>query len=311
MKKRLKCFADLIWIGAGIGTLAAFAARHGWFFELLCNFRFHYTLLLAAGLCGALWIKSGWRAAACSVLLVANLLVVIPALHGKTAEAAPADTIKMMSVNLLQENHWHGFAREAILEEDADIVLVIEVDYIWKEKLLPLAEKYPYSEVYARNDGMGIGLFSRIPWESVEVKQLIKSSVFSIEARFIHGGRSWKFLGIHPPAPLVPAFAAERNEQLKAVAGWAQKQFEPTVIMGDFNTTGWSPYFRDLLEQGDLRDSREGFGRQPTWPYALRGLGIAIDHCLVSEDVVVYHRRTGAHVGSDHVPVVVEIGFKS
>jgi endonuclease/exonuclease/phosphatase (EEP) superfamily protein YafD len=36
-------------------------------------------------------------------------------------------------------------------------------------------------------------------------------------------------------------------------------------------------------------------------------LGIPLDHCLVSPELAVVDRRRGPHVGSDHLPLLIEI----
>ena len=62
---------------------------------------------------------------------------------------------------------------------------------------------------------------------------------------------------------------------------------------------------------GVLLPSRLGFGVQATWPsvYRIPPMMIPIDHCLVSPDVRVVGRRVGPHIGSDHLPVIVELQF--
>lgn len=77
---------------------------------------------------------------------------------------------------------------------------------------------------------------------------------------------------------------------------------EHSVLMGDFNTTSYSPRFRALLERSSLRDSRAGFGRQPTFTTKrwIPGLDIDIDHVLVGGAFDVLERRAVAVRGSDH-----------
>ena len=71
--------------------------------------------------------------------------------------------------------------------------------------------------------------------------------------------------------------------------------------------TPWSPYFRRLLDDGALHDASRGRGPAPTWPVGLGPMRIPIDHCLHSDGVVVTDRRTGPGVGSDHLPLIVDL----
>jgi endonuclease/exonuclease/phosphatase (EEP) superfamily protein YafD len=94
------------------------------------------------------------------------------------------------------------------------------------------------------------------------------------------------------------------------VAQAARERYGPTLVLGDLNVTPWSPHFRALLREGRLADSARGFGWQASWPAYSLPLRIAIDHCLVSAEFTVLRRRLGPHVGSDHLPVFVEVGVK-
>jgi endonuclease/exonuclease/phosphatase (EEP) superfamily protein YafD len=77
--------------------------------------------------------------------------------------------------------------------------------------------------------------------------------------------------------------------------------------VGDLNTTPWGHAFRALVLDSGLRDSSRGFGFQWSWPASFWPLGIPIDHALVSDGVNVLDRRMGPSIGSDHLPLVVDI----
>jgi endonuclease/exonuclease/phosphatase (EEP) superfamily protein YafD len=77
--------------------------------------------------------------------------------------------------------------------------------------------------------------------------------------------------------------------------------------MGDFNATPWSPPYRRLLARSGLCDSRAGFGIQATFPAASSIVRIPIDHLLASCSVGTADRHIERDVGSDHLPVVIDL----
>ena len=83
----------------------------------------------------------------------------------------------------------------------------------------------------------------------------------------------------------------------------------PKICVGDLNITPWSPYYRSFVEQTKLLNVREGFGLLPSWPTFVffKWLMIPLDHCLVSEDIRVADVKTGEPIGSDHLPLIVEL----
>ena len=81
-----------------------------------------------------------------------------------------------------------------------------------------------------------------------------------------------------------------------------------SILIGDLNTTMWSPWFGRLCAKSGLSSVRRGFGVLPSWPAPLPAfLRIPIDHCLVSDDLVVTGCRLGSPAGSDHLPLIVDL----
>ncbi len=75
-------------------------------------------------------------------------------------------------------------------------------------------------------------------------------------------------------------------------------------------STPWSPHFRRLLRDSELRDVARGRGLSPTWYPTPLPLGIPIDHVLVSDEIGVAQREVGPDLGSDHRAVRVELSFR-
>jgi endonuclease/exonuclease/phosphatase (EEP) superfamily protein YafD len=83
----------------------------------------------------------------------------------------------------------------------------------------------------------------------------------------------------------------------------------PVLLLGDLNVTPWNRHFRLLLERTGLRDSSRGRGVQPTWPAGSLLFAIPLDHGLHSPDIAILQRRIGGDVGSDHLPVIIDVAF--
>ncbi len=80
------------------------------------------------------------------------------------------------------------------------------------------------------------------------------------------------------------------------------------MVVGDFNAARWSHGFRALLDRSGMVDSERGFGFQPTFPAGLPyPLRIPIDHLLHGEGLAVTDRVLGPALGSDHLPLVVDL----
>ena len=156
-----------------------------------------------------------------------------------------------------------------------------------------------------------MALFSRHPLERAEVLALDDSTHLAILAEVNVDGIPLTVLSLHPPTPMRPDKFTNRNEQFARAAAIMRGAEGPKLIIGDLNTTMWSPYFTDLVRESGLSDARRGFGLSPSWPVPLpTPLQIPIDHCLVGGGVSVEGVRTGGRTGSDHRPLIVDTRFE-
>src|SRR5262249_5795005 len=158
-----------------------------------------------------------------------------------------------------------------------------------------------------QRNNFGIAIFSRIPLDDLTIESL-GNNYPALIAKLNFGGTPITVVGIHPMSPMSQARHEFRNWQLKKAGKLLAETPGEKALLGDLNCTSWSPAFRDLLARSGLRDSRLGRGVQPSWPTGLPSLlRIPIDHCLVSGGLEVENRRTGPDIGSDHLPIVVDL----
>ena len=292
---------------ACIPTFLGFMGRVWWRFELMSHFRVQYAWVLAAFTISFLVGKRFKSAVLPGAVALVNLGLILPLYVPVERSAANGATpLRTLSINLLTHNAAHEKVLQLVRETKPDAVLLLEVNSDWMNALEALKAEYPYVQARQREDNFGIALFSRIPLEEVRIEYAPQAEVPFVVARFNASGRTMTLIGAHTLPPATRRYARLRDQQMGMLASLVRRQEGPVVVIGDLNMTSWSPVFRDFVRAADLRDSRKGFGIQPTWPTDNPLLRIPIDHCLVSAEVTVVHREVGPNVGSDHFPLIVD-----
>ncbi len=125
------------------------------------------------------------------------------------------------------------------------------------------------------------------------------------------GGKPVSIVTTHPLHPLTRRSFALRNDQLGAVGDLAGDRTQPVMLIGDLNVTMWSPWYRLLVAETQLTNARRGFGVMASWPTFLPPImRLPIDHCLVSDELIVTDCRLGPAFGSDHLPLIVDVAVR-
>ena len=174
------------------------------------------------------------------------------------------------------------------------------------EQVRDLEARYPVRLQLPHEDNFGIGVYSRLPMVDWQPLEAFDADLRGVQARLNVDGRTFTLVAVHAAPPIGGEASRFRNRQLRQLARLAVATNGPLVLAGDLNTSPWSPHFADLLQESRLRDSRRGFGIEPTWPSFLWPMRTPIDHCLVSPTVRIIDRQVGPATGSDHLPIVVD-----
>lgn len=290
-------------------TLLAFAGDTWWVLGLLTHFRPQYLALSAAG---ALVLGVAGRrrvAAALGLCALVNAVVLWPYLvPGARSSPEPRSALaKALLVNVQTGNRDHGAVRALIAREAPDVIVLLEVDRTWLAALADLHRSHPFNVTSPRDDNFGIALFSRHPCLRCEVVPLGDAGLPAVIGEFATGER-FTVVGVHLVPPVGAGLARLQAEQFRALTERLANVKGPTLLLGDFNATPWSPRLDALLDGTRLRDAARGRWLWRTWPVGMPPLGIPIDHALHSPGVTVVQHRRGPDVGSDHFPVIV--GFR-
>jgi len=305
----------LLEVAAVIGCLATvtgFLGRCWWIFELTCHFRLH--LAGALGALAVLWaMKRRWRMVAlCSAGAAVNAVLVWALLWPTDQNAPPGGPrLRLAAINVHTENERSDLVLEFLRRADADVILLMEVNERWMNALAPLRTNYPQLIAESRADNFGIALFSRLPLTNQAVVEFGLAEVPSVVATIAVGGQSVFLLGTHPLPPGSAESARLRNEQFREIAARIRRCGMPAIVLGDLNATAGSPYFSELLRDSGLKNTSQGRGLFGSWPAWLPFARIALDHCLVSASIRVLDKQLGPRVGSDHLPVLVEVQIPS
>lgn len=295
-------------LGLGVATVIGLFGFLGWVFDLFAHFPVQLGFGLLVCLVGSLLLgqrRISWLAG--SSLLI-NVLIVSPQLVSQPRAGARGEhTVRLLLANVNYYNRDFRSALEFFGDADPDVLLIVEANEPWMSALAPLRERLPYTK-WVQHGKFQIALMSRYPMEA-EGRYFSPRNP-SIVARIDVPGGTLAVIGTHPRSPSSSRQARRRDLQLASIATYVHERAQTTVVLGDLNTTPWGHAFRALVRDSGLRDSSRGFGIQWSWPVSFWPLGIPIDHALVSDDVDVLDRRMGPSIGSDHLPLVVDIALR-
>ncbi len=299
---------DVVTVGLLVATLFGFLGRVHWFLDLFSHFRVQYMQLCLPIIGIYLWKRMNKKGVAMILLAAINYSFVLPLYFGKP-EAPTKKPIRAMLMNINAGNGNTEEVLKAIEQAGPDILLLEEVTTQWNQELQVLNETYPYQVEQPRDDCFGIKLFSKLPLSKSEVVEIGQSGVPTILTTLHTSQGEISFIGTHPLPPIGNSYSKSRNLQLQALSSVVEKQKHPALLIGDLNTTPWSPHFQTLEKESGLKNSMKGFGFQPSWA-GNWFIKIPIDHVLHAEEITIHNRMLGPNVGSDHLPVIVDFTLR-
>lgn len=300
----------LLVLVAGLVAILSFlplGARWSWLLELTAHFRVQYLVVTAGVLALTLmrrkWVAAGLLAAG-GVVSAVPVLPYLPLAPGSVAAAAEAP-IKVLTVNVSFRQFSARRLLEIVRDKAPDVVIVQELTPHAERELAKLDELFPENSRFPADGPYGIGVWSRFALESAATFALGRTP--AIEARVRAPSGPFTVIGVHLSAPTSARRGAARNRELRELALRSATHADPLIVAGDFNTTPYSPYFTDWLEDSGLTDSRRGRTMSISWPTTLPVIGIPIDHVAVNDGFTVLSHTRLPNFESDHYGVLVEL----
>lgn len=307
-------------LALGITTVAMLSSRISGplVFELLCHFQMQYFGIVLCLSAIAIWLKRS-RPILLTLFCLALLSAQIIPWYFPPAQSGTPSNYRVISSNLNVANRDATAIIKLTEKEQPDLALFIEVNDSMAKQLETLKTFLPYSSNQLTPYQPGAVLYSKAPLTDFKIRKFDTNNAVNLTARVQIKNRPLAIVAIHPLPPVKKEFFHSRNQLFAAVSDYIQQQQdEPILLIGDFNTTMWSPYYRTLAHETGLKNARKGFGTLPTWPANLsyhltpklniltKLFQIPIDQCLTSPSLNVVKMHTGADVGSDHLPIIVD-----
>lgn len=297
--------------GVWLCLLAALLGRLAWPFDLVTHFRVQYAALFVLFACVLLLLRRFWIAVAAAVGFGVSVVPLFPYIASEPLPAAVAttreQTFRLVAFNVWFRNPDMARVAQYIENSRADAVVLLELTPPQAEMLVPLLPTYPHYHIDPSR--MGAAVFTKWPVLSAQSVPLSQGGAVAAQMMLDWRGTPVSLIGVHLNWPMGPRNSAFRNQELDSLVALSKAQRGPLLVAGDFNLTPWSEYFSDALEQSGLHDAALGFGLARSWPAHFAPLGIRIDHCLLSRHWQAKTTAIGPALGSDHLPLVVDVAL--
>ncbi len=305
-----KYFAWIVYALTGLAIASQLGGHYGGL-ALLVHFRFHLGVVAGIGLLLALWGQDG-KSILLSLLCLALTLPSLWPLYVKRKTVEPVDGrgLFIISANLLRDNAQKDSALRYLEQSHSDLLILTELTEDWRRRLKSLDSKYPFRVGLSREDYHGILLLSRYPLHRAELWWPAGFDCPAVYAEVQWAKDTFSLVGLHPPAPPRRRKTRIRDLQFQALGNRLEGVKHPLLVLGDFNLTSFHPTYEDFQQRLNLLDTRIGQGRQASWPAWAGPLGLCLDHALVSPHWTLVHREVGPFIGSDHLPVELELQLK-
>lgn len=299
-------------------NLLALAASWNWLFDLFANFKFQYFAASVALIPLCLHYK---RRVHGGVMLIVAL--------GLLAEAQMVNSHPFYkplplkpNLTVVQYNKYYYNDRLDDIgrwlrapDHDFDVVVVNESR---PEGLVPMKQKYGDIFPYQHPDNFlewanDISVLSKWPFTITPIKMppWRDGSVHNVYRVTIQkdGLEPVTIYAYHTQTPVGPNDFALRNFELQSFAAIVRQRTERNVIMmGDWNITPFSPYFRGLLDISGMNYQSFGLFPPATFPSFLGTdlLQIPIDQILFDDRLIPLSITQGPSNGSDHESLIAE-----
>lgn len=303
MKSKIYALLSIAMVFVLLGVVAGFLGSLHPLFDSFSHFRMHLLVLLLL-LALPLVFMGGKRGRSFAFLLFVSSSGYLLYMHQPFHQTTPtkeSKTIKVMQFNLNFRNQQLHLLENYLAKEKIDIVTLQEVTRKHRKVLeTKLASSYPYQSYCPFARVGGVAILSKYPFHSS--KGSCRHNEGLVWKQVMVENQTINIASIH----LYWSYPYRQYSQITKFAKTLQAIPSAKIIAGDFNAVGWS----DTLSRfTTLSDTSIPKGIRYSLTKAM-AIELPIDHMLLSNDLKVYNIKVGSDLGSDHLPIVSEVGYR-
>lgn len=253
------------------------------------------------------------------VIILFSILCLIYPTYIFVNQALISPSVKIESKNTLkvtfQNKYYLNPDMEGLTKQtkdlDADIIGFAEVNDISEYK--KYLDKYPYVFNTKLETLMGVVIFSKYELKDSEALNASKDGDMNhspyIKTKVVMPDKSEvNLLMVHLIAPTGSGFTKLKGDALDILYSKVDKLEGKTIVIGDFNTTPYSPQISSLRNSSKFYSASKGKGILDTWegPSFLK---FQLDQAYLSNNMKVDKFEVRDTVGSDHHLIFLETSF--
>jgi len=297
----------IAWAFGMIVTALGFTAPWIPAFDLINEARPLHALAAIALFAVAARLREGRliRPTASLALLQVGLLLLPWARAADNAPGLPP-ALRLVTFDLGKDNEHFDEIADFILGSKADIVLLQQVSCRAVDQLIPkLKATYSNAQVSA-NGCNGQALMAKRPWLAGGQVTTRGRQPLLVWARFQWANRLVTLTGVHLSGPLMPTEQAGDIQRLQA---HLESQGAAHIVAGSFNLTPFAWKFAQLQNLGLGQYATYSATYTPDWPWRWPVPVLLTDNVLSTAGFARVRLTTGPPLGSNHRPLIADIGF--
>ncbi|MEC8325368.1 MAG: endonuclease/exonuclease/phosphatase family protein [Pseudomonadota bacterium] len=285
-------------------AMSSLSATYYWL-DLVTSFIPH-LLMLSLGLSLILIFIKPKLATSIAVITFTTLLINIPITLSFNYYNDPSITVSQLNLNYYNADIEGVYS--LLGNEGSDITALFEVNDTERARFIALRGDYfDYGSAEIEGFPDGIGVITKFP-----ILQRITHSVFEnsvrgviVELHLAVEHEKLRVFALHPPSPRNQKLWHKRNMMLLYLTNLLNQHHDikHTLVLGDFNTGPLSQHFTRVER---FNTCYQLAGHYASWspvklPQPLYSIfALTIDHCLLSDSLLLDTLTTQYIPGSDH-----------